>query len=70
MSMQSHYQINVSLNGRHFFATSPHSLTDSVDEPNSEARKVHAAIVARFPVSEGFKVGVTRWEGRGHHCEW
>ncbi len=60
--MQSHYKINVSKNGQHYFATAPHSLVD--EKP---AMAAFADFVKRFPESEGFKVDCTYWEGRGTH---
>lgn len=58
--MQSHYEINVSLNGRHFFATAPRSCVSEF-----EAKRVHTEIVARFPASEGFEVSCTYWQASG-----
>lgn len=58
--MQSHYEINVSLNGRHFFATAPRSCVTE-----NEARKVFAEIIARFPKAEGFEASCTYWQGSG-----
>ena len=58
--MQSHYEINVSLDGRHLFATAPRSCTTE-----AEMNRAYAEIVARFPASEGFKVSVTHWQCRG-----
>ena len=58
--MQDHYRINVSLNGRHFFATAPNSVT-SLDQAELVAREIRA----RFPATEGFLVTVTHWQSRG-----
>jgi alpha-mannosidase len=58
--MQSHVEINVSLNGRHFFATAPRSGTD-----RAHVKDVLASIRHRFPESEGFQVTATYWEGTG-----
>lgn len=52
-----HYEINVSKNKVHFFATHARSLTTE-----AEARAVTAEIRARFPESEGFQVTVRRVE--------
>ena len=49
------YEINVSLNGRHFFATHERSITNS-----SELMKVFKVFVEKFPESEGYKISVTR----------
>ena len=54
------YEINVTLNGRHFFATHQRSITD-----DRTLRDVYSVIAAKFPASEGFDVQVTRWEERG-----
>lgn len=59
-----HYEINVSLNGHHFFATAPRSIT-SEDELN----KVYPTIRAGFPESEGYSISVTRYETVGHSVE-
>lgn len=56
MSMiQSHYEINVSRNGSHFFATDERSC---VTERQTAA--VYAVLAAKFPTSEGYKLEVTR----------
>lgn len=61
--MQAHYEINVSLNGRHFFATAPRSFVYAGDETKlEEARKVFAD---KFPESEGYKITVMLWQGSG-----
>lgn len=52
--MQAHYEINVSLNGRHFFATAERSCTTEAD-----AAKVAKEIAKRFPELEGFRVTVS-----------
>lgn len=51
------YEINVSLNGRHFFATHERSITNS-----SELKKVFKVFVEKFPESDGYKISVTRKE--------
>lgn len=48
------YEINVSLNGQHFFATAPRSLTCE-----KHARHVFAEIQAKFPKDDGYKVTIT-----------
>jgi len=63
--MESYYDINVSLNGRHFFATAPRSARDE-----GKAKRLLAELRKRFPVSEGYHVTVTWWQGTGHTCEW
>ena len=49
--MESHYEINVSKNGRHFFATAPRSCVSPGD-----ATEVVREIYKKFPESEGYKV--------------
>jgi hypothetical protein len=63
MSIASHYEINVSLVGRHYFATHPRSLTSK-----DWAWEVLEDFKRRFPASEGFKVTMTFWEAKGHSC--
>lgn len=57
--MYSHYEINVSKNGKHFFATAPRSAKDL-----KEAEKIHDEMKNRFPESEGFAVSCTYIEVR------
>lgn len=49
-----YYEINVSRNGRHFFATAERSLTTE-----DRARTVFAEMKKRFPESEGFQISVS-----------
>lgn len=58
--MESHYEINVSLNGRHFFATSPRSCNNKI-----KAEELFDEISNRFPKEEGFEVSCTHWEISG-----
>lgn len=62
--MQSYYEINVSLNGRHFFATAPRSGIDK-----QSVAILFASIVEKFPESEGYKITCTYWAGSGHVCD-
>lgn len=55
-----YYEINVSLNGRHFFATAERSITDI-----HKAKEVYALFTKHFPEDEGYKITVTRWEKVG-----
>jgi hypothetical protein len=48
------YEINVSLNGRHYFATAPRSLTTSKD-----AVTMTLDFIKRFPATDGFKISVS-----------
>lgn len=62
MSMQSHIEFNVSLNGIHFFATAPRSCS-AYDL--TQAANLAKVLAAKFPESEGYKISCTRWEGLG-----
>ena len=53
--MESYYEINVSRNGKHIFATAPRSL--SGHEPE-EAMAVTYLMDNKFPKSEGYEVSV------------
>jgi hypothetical protein len=55
-----HYEINVSLHGRHFFATAPRSCSMM-----HEADEVFRALVAVFRAKAGYAITVTYYEGRG-----
>lgn len=55
-----YYEINVSLNGRHLFATAERSITTSW-----EMEKVYNLFKEKFPESEGYKLSVTYWEKVG-----
>ena len=59
-----HFEINVSLNGRHYFATAERSLRDE-----ASARKAAEDFSRRFPEHEGFSVTVTRYETVGRQME-
>ncbi|HGL4259682.1 hypothetical protein KTD26_20555 [Burkholderia multivorans] len=55
--MQSYYEINVSLNGRHLFATAPRSITSAV-----KASTMLALLHDRFPSHVGYSINCTHWE--------
>ena len=55
-----YYEINVSLNGQHLFATAERSITTSW-----EAEKVYNLFKEKFPESEGYKISVTYCEKIG-----
>lgn len=50
----SYYEINVSLNGVHFFATHKRSLTDK-----RKMQEVLEIFKQKFPDSEGYRISVT-----------
>ena len=58
--MQSYYEINVALNGKHLFTTSLRSYTTE-----SEYEKVLNIIKEKFPKSEGYVVSATHWNCSG-----
>lgn len=59
-----HYEINVSKNGKHYFATHPRSLTYSDD-----AIQALKDFRARFPESEGFLCICTEYSSLGRNIE-
>jgi hypothetical protein len=58
--MQSHYEICVSLDGKHLFATAPRSCTDE-----AELKRALEHIELAFKARPGFRITVTYWECRG-----
>ncbi len=54
-------EFNVSLNGKHFFATNERSCTDS-----TQADKVKKILLEKFPESEGYKVSASMNPQRGY----
>lgn len=54
-------EFNISLNGRHFFATDERSCTDS-----SKADEVKKVLLEKFPESEGYNVTATMNPQRGY----
>jgi len=62
--MESHFEINVSLNGKHFFATAPRSLLDK-----GKALLLRDVFRNKFPADKGFVVSLTYWESIGHTVE-
>jgi hypothetical protein len=60
-----YYEINVTKDGKHYFATAARSLTDF-----EQARKAFLDLRRRFPASEGYEVTATKWESVGTQLEW
>lgn len=56
-----HYEFNVSLNGKHLFATAKRSCTSQW-----EMQKVADVLLNKFPDDEGYRVEVVRWDTVGH----
>lgn len=55
-----YYEINVSLNGRHFFATAERSITSK-----TQMEEMYNLFLEKFPESEGYKLDVTEWNKIG-----
>lgn len=58
--MSSYYEINVALNGFHFFATDPRSCPTK-----NEYKELLKVIKEKFPESEGYNVTATHWNCSG-----
>lgn len=54
------YEINVSLNGQHFFATNERSCTNDYD-----LKRVYDVFKDKFPKSEGYEISVSLWKKTG-----
>lgn len=59
-----YYEINVALNGKHFFATAKRSITNPWDL--KDKLKV---FIDKFPKNEGYELSVTKWEKVGEELE-
>jgi hypothetical protein len=59
-----HYEINVSLNGRHLFATHERSCR-SIEE----VKRVLEEITKRFPKEEGFAITIHRYDNSGQQID-
>lgn len=62
--MTSHYEINVTLNGQHLFATAERSIQNEAD-----LLRVFPAIRLAFRDEDGYSVTVTVWEVCGTTVE-
>lgn len=62
--MYDHFEINVSLNGKHFFATHMRSC-----RTEGEKDRVLNVLKEKFPTSEGYLISVTKWVIRGQQEE-
>lgn len=60
--MESYYEICVSLNGKHLFATAERSA-----RTRSDAQKLFHYIREAFPAVRGFKLTITHWKGEGQY---
>ncbi len=59
------YEINVTLNDFHLFATAERSLTTE-----AQAKALWDVLVVKFPRSEGYAMKCTKWENRGQQMGW
>jgi hypothetical protein len=55
-----YYEINVSLNGKHLFATAERSITNE-----TKMEDIYNLFLEKFPENEGYKLDVTKWENVG-----
>lgn len=55
-----YYEINVSLNGQHFFATAERSITEE-----AKAKLVLGIFRNVFPETAGYKISCTFWRKEG-----
>jgi hypothetical protein len=60
-----HYEINVSLNGAHLFATDARSATTE-----EVARRLFKCFCEKFPQREGYLVTCTYYETTGKPLRW
>ena len=55
-----YYEINISKNGAHYFATAERSI-----RTNIKARTVYYELLKRFPATEGYEISVIKWRSSG-----
>ena len=55
-----YYEINIALNGKHFFATDERSI-----RTEWELKRVLEVFTQKFPKKEGYEITVSYWEKRG-----
>lgn len=55
-----YYEINVSKDGKHFFATAERSITNE-----TKMEEMYNLFLEKFPEKEGYKLDVTRWSMQG-----
>ena len=63
--MESYYEINVSLNGRHLFATASQSAKTEAD-----VNRIMNIFITKFPKEEGYKIFVEHWKCSGEFIDW
>lgn len=54
------YEISVSLNGQHFFATQERSIVNE-----RKLKEVYKVFKEKFPEAEGYELNVTYWTKSG-----
>ena len=59
-----YYEINVALNGQHFFATDKRSITDKW-----KLEKIYKILKTKFPEEEGYNIIVTKYETVGKYVD-
>ena len=59
-----YYEINVALNGKHFFATGERSITN-----RNRLEDIVKVFVEKFPESEGYEISVSRWQNSGKNID-
>jgi hypothetical protein len=57
-----YYDVNIALNGRHYIATAPRSITSLAD-----LKGKLPVLMEKFPSSEGYTFNVSRVEEVGYH---
>ena len=62
MTEYNYYEINISHNGKHFFATAPRSILTL-----ARLNDVYAALADRFHEADGYLLTVTYWRTEGSH---
>lgn len=59
-----YYEINVALNGQHFFATDKRSITN-----RTSLEKVYKVLKEKFPAEEGYDILVSYYETVGKYID-
>ena len=62
----SHYEINVSKDGRHLFATHERSLGPG---DKRKTREIYDKLVEAFPKNEGYEIIISYWETLGQQIK-
>jgi hypothetical protein len=57
-----YYEINIALNGKHFFATDERSITNK-----DKLEDIYNVFKEKFPKEEGYDISVTRFELAGKY---